>query len=124
MTIHELIALSSAGFTKSDIFAIASSMANNNPAPMQNPAPAPAPAPAPVPAPAPAPVPAFGQVQGLAQGYGQGFQAMNPPTQNDSKLDMILTAIQGNNVFNSQLPPANTPDDMLAAIINPPQKGE
>ena len=114
MTIHELIALSSAGFTKSDIFAIASSMANNNPAPMQNPAPAPAPAPA------QAPVPAFGQVQGL----GKGFQAMNSPSQNDSKLDMILTAIQGNNVFNSQLPPANTPDDMLAAIINPPQKGE
>ena len=112
MTLHDLIALSSAGFTKNDILNIASSMANNNPAPINNPAPAPAPA--------PAPVPAFAQ----AQGYGQGFQAMNPPTQNDSKLDMILTAIQGNNVFNSQLPPANTPDDMLAAIINPPQKGE
>ena len=116
MTLHDLIALSSAGFTKNDILNIASSMANNNPAPINNPAPAPAPALAP----APAPVPAFAQ----AQGYGQGFQAMNPPTQNDSKLDMILTAIQGNNVFNSQLPPANTPDDMLAAIINPPQKGE
>lgn len=120
MTLHDIIALSSAGFTKNDILNIASSMANNNPTPIQNPAPAQAPAPA------PAPVPAFGQVQGFAQaqGFGQGFQAMNPPTQNDSKLDMILTAIQGNNVFNSQLPPANTPDDMLAAIINPPQKGE
>ena len=120
MTLHDIIALSSAGFTKNDILNIASSMANNNPTPIQNQAPAQAPAQA------PPPVPAFGQVQGFAQaqGYGQGFQAMNPPTQNDSKLDMILTAIQGNNVFNSQLPPANTPDDMLAAIINPPQKGE
>lgn len=60
---------------------------------------APAPAPAPVPAPAPAPV--------------------DPIME---QLKALTTAVQTNAIINSQLPitQPETPEDILASIINPP----
>ena len=62
---------------------------------------APAPAPAPVPAPAPAPVP------------------VDPIME---QLKALTTAVQTNAIINSQLPitQPETPEDILASIINPP----
>lgn len=60
-----------------------------------------APAPAPVPAPAPAPVP------------------VDPIME---QLKALTTAVQTNAIINSQLPitQPETPEDILASIINPP----
>ena len=62
---------------------------------------APAPAPVPAPAPAPAPVP------------------VDPIME---QLKALTTAVQTNAIINSQLPitQPETPEDILASIINPP----
>nr|DAL02490.1 MAG TPA: hypothetical protein [Caudoviricetes sp.] len=93
MDIKDIIALASAGFTAQQI----ATMATTAPAP----APAPAPVPAPVPAPAPAPVP------------------VDPIME---QLKALTTAVQSNAIINSQLPitQPETPEDILASIINPP----
>ena len=64
-------------------------------------APAPVPAPAPAPAPAPVPVP------------------VDPIME---QLKALTTAVQTNAIINSQLPitQPETPEDILASIINPP----
>ena len=141
MTFEQLIALTSAGFTKADIMALA-----------QTPAPAPAPAPAPGFMPAPvqptgvAPVRA-GQPAPVIQGFGnpinpqQGVQEQNGQQMqldmgnmgvvknNDTLIETInnLTrAVQANGIANSQMPSQAQPtvDDMLAEIIRPSgQKG-
>lgn len=95
MDIKDIIALANAGFTAQQI----ATMATTAPAPA--PVPAPAPAPAPVPAPAPAPVP------------------VDPIME---QLKALTTAVQTNAIINSQLPitQPETPEDILASIINPP----
>ena len=97
MDIKDIIALANAGFTAQQI----ATMATTAPAPAPVPAPAPAPAPAPVPAPAPAPVP------------------VDPIME---QLKALTTAVQTNAIINSQLPitQPETPEDILASIINPP----
>ena len=144
MTFEQLIALTSAGFTKADIMALAQT-------------PAPAPAPAPVFAGMPKPVQPTGvtpvqagQQAPVVQGFGspinpqQGVQeqfyadAMAQNGQqmhldmgnggviknNDSLIETInnLTrAVQANGIANSQMPTQAQPtvDDMLAEIIRP-----
>ena len=148
MTFDQLIALTSAGFTKADIMALA-----------QTPAPAPAPATAPAPAPAPATAPATGimsppvqagQPAPVIQGFGnpinpqQGVQEQfyaDAMAQNGQQmqLDMgnggvvknndplietinnLTRAVQANGIANSQMPTQAQPtvDDMLAEIIRP-----
>ena len=144
MTFEQLIALTSAGFTKADITALA-----------QTPAPAPAPAPVFAGMPKPvqptgvAPVTA-GQPASVIQGFGspinpqQGVQeqfyadSMAQSGQqfqldmgnggvvknNDPLIETInnLTrAVQANGIANSQMPTQAQPtvDDMLAEIIRP-----
>ena len=146
MTFEQLIALTSAGFTKADIMALAQT-------------PAPAPAPAPVFAGMPKPVQptgvapvqtVAGQPAPVIQGFGspinpqQGVQEqfyadamaqngqpmqldmgnMGVVKNNDPLIETInnLTrAVQANGIANSQMPIQAQPtvDDMLAEIIRP-----
>ena len=99
MDIKDIIALANAGFTAQQIATMATTAPA--PAPAPTPVPAPAPAPAPVPAPAPAPAP------------------VDPIME---QLKALTTAVQTNAIINSQLPitQPETPEDILASIINPP----
>lgn len=103
MNYEDIILLVKAGYTRDQIAA------------MQAPAPTPAPAPEPTPAPAepPAPpTPADPKPQGLedlSQMLAAEFAKLN---------DAIVKA----NLQQAQQPPQESVDDILATIINPPQK--
>ena len=99
MNYEDIILLVKAGYTRDQIAA------------MQAPAPAPAPTPAPAPAPAPAdPEPPKPQgIEDLSQMLAAEFAKLN---------DAIVKA----NLQQAQQPPQESVDDILASIINPPQK--
>lgn len=103
MNYEDIILLVKAGYTRDQIAA------------MQAPAPAPAPAPTPEPAPAPAPTPAEPEqpkpqgIEDLSQMLAAEFAKLN---------DAIVKA----NLQQAQQPPQESVDDILASIINPPQK--
>ena len=95
-TPDEILMLAKAGFNAQQIAGL--SMLNNQPAP----APAPvAPAPAPV-APAPAPV-------------------ADPVL---AELQKLTGLVQNSNILQSAQPKVQTPEEILAEIINPAPKGE
>lgn len=106
LSIEDIVALSKAGFTASQIAEL-----NAAPAPAPAPAPEPAPAPAPAPAPEPAPAPA-------------------PQTAAPHSVDDVLAAISGlsasiqnANLLQAQMPTEQkTAETILASIINPPKK--
>ena len=95
-TPEDILILSKAGFNAQQIAGL--SMIRNNPAP----APAPDSATAPAPAPAPAPV--------------------DPVLQELQKLTGLMQMQNINNI--NQPPKTETPEDILASIINPPIKKE
>lgn len=99
MNYEDIILLVKAGYTRDQIAA------------MQAPAPAPAPTPAPEPTPAPAdPEPNKPQgIEDLSQMLAAEFAKLN---------DAIVKA----NLQQAQQPPQESVDDILASIINPPQK--
>ena len=99
MNYEDIILLVKAGYTRDQIAA------------MQAPAPTPAPEPAPepTPAPAPAPTPAVQGINDLSQMLAAEFAQLN---------DAIVKA----NLQQAQQPPQESVDDILASIINPPQK--
>lgn len=103
MNYEDIILLVKAGYTRDQIAA------------MQAPAPAPAPAPEPTPAPAPEPAPAEPAppkpqgIEDLSQMLAAEFAKLN---------DAIVKA----NLQQAQQPPQESVDDILASIINPPQK--
>ena len=101
MNYEDIILLVKAGYTRDQIAA------------MQAPAPTPAPAPALTPEPTPAPAePAPPKPQGiedLSQMLAAEFAKLN---------DAIVKA----NLQQAQQPPQESVDDILASIINPPQK--
>lgn len=103
MDIKDIIALANAGFTAQQIATMATTAPAPAPAPTPVPAPVPAPAPAPAPVPAPAPAP-------------------TPVDPIMEQLKALTTAVQTNAIINSQLPitQPETPEDILASIINPP----
>ena len=105
-TLSDVVALANAGFTAEQIAKMITA-----PAPQPAPAPAPQPAPAPAPQPAPAPAPQPAQ--------GDWFQEVL------KQLGVIQQGIAQNNINQSQQPPAQTTDDILAEIIapKPEQKG-
>ena len=124
---EDILTLSKAGFTAQQIAGlsmIANQPATPVPAPatpvVSAPAPAPAvPAPAPsVPAPAPAvPAPA------------PAFPAPAPAKNNISdsiiaELQKLTGLVQSNNIAGSNMPTPQTPEEILAEIINPPIKKE
>ena len=105
MNYEDIILLVKAGYTRDQIVAMQ--------APVPTPAPAPAPAPEPAPEPTPAPAePAPTKPQGiedLSQMLAAEFAKLN---------DAIVKA----NLQQAQQPPQEYVDDILASIINPPQK--
>lgn len=107
MDIKDIIALANAGFTAQQIATMATTAPAPAPVPAPAPAPASVPAPAPAPAPAPVPVPAPAPV---------------PVDPIMEQLKALTTAVQTNAIINSQLPitQPETPEDILASIINPP----
>ena len=102
MNYEDIILLVKAGYTRDQIAA------------MQAPAPTPAPAPA-EPAPEPTPAPAEPEppkpqgIEDLSQMLAVEFAKLN---------DAIVKA----NLQQAQQPPQESVDDILASIINPPQK--
>ena len=95
----EILTLAKAGFTAQQIAGL--SMINNSPVPHPAPAPVPQPAPAPVPQPAPAPV--------------------DPVL---AELQKLTGLVQGSNIMNVNQPKVQTPEEILAEIINPAPKGD
>lgn len=110
MTAKEILALSMSGYNSQQIAVIAAEMAAQPAEQPADPAPAlaadPAPAPAADPAPAPAADPAMPQLDGLM-----------------AKLDALTNQLQQQAILASQQPAAQTADDILASIINPPKAG-
>lgn len=99
MKIDEIVALSKAGFTAEQIAAMAAAPT----APTQSPTkttPAPAPAPAPTTPPA----------------------TPNPIDLLMQQVANLTSVIQSNALGNTNMPTPEDPEDILAAIINPPTK--
>lgn len=110
MNYEDIILLVKAGYTRDQIAAMQAPAPTPAPAPAPTPAPAPEPAPAPTPAPAPAPEPPKPQgIEDLSQMLAAEFAKLN---------DAIVKA----NLQQAQQPPQESVDDILASIINPPQK--
>lgn len=111
MNYEDIILLVKAGYTRDQIAA----MQTPAPAPVPTPAPAPEPTPAPTPvpepapAPTPAPTPAVQGIDDLSKMLATEFAKLN---------DAIVKA----NLQQAQQPPQESVDDILASIINPPQK--
>lgn len=113
MNYEDIILLVKAGYTRDQIAAMQAPAPTPAPEPAPEPAPAPAPEPAPAPAPeptpAPAPTPAVQGINDLSQMLAAEFAKLN---------DAIVKA----NLQQAQQPPQESVDDILASIINPPQK--
>ena len=115
MNYEDIILLVKAGYTRDQIAAMQAPAPEPAPTPAPAPAPTPAPAPAPTPAPAPAPAPAEPEppkpqgIEDLSQMLASEFAKLN---------DAIVKA----NLQQAQQPPQESVDDILASIINPPQK--
>lgn len=104
---EEILTLAKAGFTAQQIAGL--SMINNTPVPAPAPAPTPVPAPAPAPAPVPAPAPA---------------PAPTPVDPVLAELQKLTGLVQGSNIMNVNQPKVQTPEEILAEIINPAPKGD
>ena len=105
MNYEDIILLVKAGYTRDQIAAM---QAQAEP-PAPTPAPAPAPAPEPTPAPAEPEPPKPQGIEDLSQMLAAEFAKLN---------DAIVKA----NLQQAQQPPRESVDDILASIINPPQK--
>lgn len=102
---EEILTLAKAGFTAQQIAGL--SMINNAPAPTPTPAPAPTPTPTPAPAPTPTPTPAPTPVDPVL-----------------AELQKLTGLVQGSNIMNVNQPKVQTPEEILAEIINPAPKGD
>ena len=111
----EILTLAKAGFTAQQIAGL--SMINNSPVPQPAPAPVPQPAPAPVPQPAPVPVPQPAPVP-----VPQPAPAPVDPVL--AELQKLTGLVQGSNIMNVNQPKVQTPEEILAEIINPAPKGD
>ena len=124
MNYEDIILLVKAGYTRDQIVAMQ--------APVPTPAPAPAPAPAPESAPEPTPAPAEPAQAAPAEPPAQPTPAepAPPKPQGIEDLSQMLAAefaklndaIVKANLQQAQQPPQESVDDILASIINPPQK--
>lgn len=117
MNYEDIILLVKAGYTRDQIAAMQAPAPT--PAPEPTPAPTPAPAPAPAPEPAPAPAPAPTQT-GPAPTKPQGIEDLSQMLA--AEFAKLNDAIVKANLQQAQQPPQESVDDILASIINPPQK--
>ena len=110
---EEILTLAKAGFTAQQIAGL--SMVANQPA---QPVPTPA---QPVPTPAqPVPTPAQ-PVPTPAQPVPTPAQPVDPVL---AELQKLTGLVQGNNIMNVNQPKVQTPEEILAEIINPAPKGD
>ena len=115
MNYEDILLPVKAGYTRDQLAAMQAPAPT--PAPAPAPVPTPAPAPEPTPAPAPEPTPALAEpeppkpqgIEDLSQMLAAEFAKLN---------DAIVKA----NLQQAQQPPQESVDDILASIINPPQK--
>ena len=107
MNYEDIILLVKAGYTRDQIAAMQ--------APTPTPAPIPAPAPAPAPASEPTPAPAEPEPH-----TPQGLEDLSKMLA--SEFAKLNDAIVKANLQQAQQPPQESVDDILASIINPPQK--
>ena len=114
MNYEDIILLVKAGYTRDQIAAMQA------PAPTPAPAPEPAPAPTQEPAPAPAPTPAPTPAEPQAQPKPQGIEDLSQMLA--AEFSKLNDAIVKANLKQAQQPPLESVDDILASIINPPQK--
>ena len=127
MNYEDIILLVKAGYTRDQIAAMQAPAPAPTPTPAPIPAPAPVPAPAPTPTPAPVPTPAPTPTPTPAPAPAP---APTPTTQGIESLSQMLAAefaklneaIVKANLQQAQQPPRESVDDILASIINPPQK--
>ena len=113
MNYEDIILLVKAGYTRDQIAAMQ--------APAPTPAPAPAPAPTPAPAePAPAPAPTLTPAEPPAPPKSQGIEDLSKML--SAEFAKLNDAIVKANLQQAQQPPQESVDDILASIINPPQK--
>lgn len=108
---EEILTLAKAGFTAQQIAGL--SMINNTPTPTPTPAPVPTPVPAPAPVPTPAPAPAPVPTPAPAP--------VDPVL---AELQKLTGLVQGSNIMNVNQPKVQTPEEILAEIINPAPKGD
>ena len=106
---EEILTLAKAGFTAQQIAGL--SMINNVPTPAPAPTPTPAPAPTPTPTPAAAPTPT-------------PTPAPAPVDPVLAELQKLTGLVQGSNIMNVNQPKVQTPEEILAEIINPAPKGD
>ena len=121
-TPEDILILSKAGFNAQQIAGL--SMIQNQ---ATAPAPAPAPATAPSPATAPAPAPAPAQAPAQAPAPSPAPAPAPAPAPVDPvllELQKLTGMMQNININNSNQPKVETPEEILAAIINPPMKKE
>ena len=115
MNYEDIILLVKAGYTRDQIAAMQAPTVPPAPTPTPAPAPAPAPTPAPAPKPAPAPTPAAPEPP-----KPQGIEDLSQMLASESAK--LNEAIVKANLQQAQQPPQESVDDILASIINPPQK--
>ena len=122
MNYEDIILLVKAGYTRDQIAAMQAPAPTPAPAPAPAPTPAPAPAPAPTPAPAPvpAPTPAPAPADPQAQPKPQGIEGLSQMLA--AEFAKLNEAIVRANLQQAQQPAQESVDDILASIINPPQK--
>ena len=120
MTLNDVIILARAGFTRDDIIAI-TRVNSVTPAAPATPAPAPA-TPAPAPA-APAPAPATPAPAPAAPAPAPAAPATPTPAPADWMVQMEQM-LQRHSIHQAEQPAPPSDDDILAAIINPPLKGD
>lgn len=109
MNYEDIILLVKAGYTRDQIAAMQAPSPTPAPAPSPTPAPAPTPAAEPTPAPEEPEPPKPQGIEDLSQMLAAEFAKLN---------DAIVKA----NLQQAQQPPQESVDDILASIINPPQK--
>ena len=122
MNYEDIILLVKAGYTRDQIAAMQAPAPTPAPAPAPAPAPSPDPAPAPTPAPAPAPAPAPTPDPAPAPEppKPQGLEDLSQML--SAEFAKLNDAIVKANLQQAQQPPQESVDDILASIINPPQK--
>lgn len=109
MEIKDIINLANAGYTRAEIEAMAKGLNTPAPNPTPNPDPTPAPNPNPTPAPIPNPNPT---------------PAPNQANDFSAQLAALTAAIQANGILNSTQPKQETPEDILANILDPGRNKE
>lgn len=123
MTLKEILTLTNAGFTKSDIMQLMQTEPAAAPVPEPASAPAPEPASAPMPEPEtePASTPAQTSIPLIRTPDDASQQMFNNLLQ---QMSQLTQAVYQNNILNSNnsIPAARSAEDITAEIINPKQE--